>query len=387
MIKPSGALAGPGVVVALAVGAFSYVTIETLPIGLLPLIAEDLRTSPSAVGMLITGYGVTVAAMSVPLTHLARRVPRRTLLTVLLAVFVLTSLLSAAASSYWLLLGARVGTALSQAVFWPVVAPTAANLFAPAVRGRVIATVFAGASLATVLGVPTGTWLGQQAGWRVAFLALSGLGLAALVAVVTLLPNARPGEGHAATGTEPHVLRYRILVVTTTLTITGVFTAYTYTVVFLTEVTGLSPRAVVSVLLVQGVAGMVGLACAGVLADRRPRLLLPASVALLAVALLGLFLAGDAPHAVVGLVALSGFALSGVPTGTQDRILQVAPKSTEMASAWNGAAFNVGIAGGALFGGILLPAYGVRSTALAGGLLMVLALLVLLVEPLVTADP
>jgi DHA1 family inner membrane transport protein len=374
-----------GALVALSVGAFSFVTTENLPVGLLPLIAGDLHRSPSAVGLLVTGYGLTVAATSVPLTHLSRRVRRRTLLAGLLAVFVLSSLVSAAASDYWMLLAARLVTALSQAAFWPVVAPTAANLFAPGVRGRVIAVVFAGASLATVLGVPTGTWLGQQAGWRVAFLALSGLGLAALLAVVVLLPNLRPGEGHAATGTAPDGRSYRIVVATTALTVGGVFTAYTYTVIFLTEVTGLSPGRVVSLLLVQGVAGMLGLAAVGALVDRRPRAYLATSVGLLAAALLGLYAVGDRPYAATALVALSGFALSGVPTGTQHRILQVAPGSTELASAWNGAAFNVGIAGGALVGGLLLPAYGVRATALAGGLLTGAALLVLLTEPLVTA--
>jgi predicted MFS family arabinose efflux permease len=391
MVRPSGALAGPGVVVALAVGAFSYVTTENLPVGLLPLIAADLRVSPSAVGLLVTGYGLTVAAASVPLTRLARRIPRRTLFALLLTVFVLTSLIAAIASSYWLLLAARVGTALSQAVFWPAVAPAAANLFSPAVRGRVITLVFTGASLATIAGVPAGTWLGQQAGWRVSFLALSGLGLAALVAVVTLLPDMRPGEGHAAVGTHPDARRYRIVVVTTALTIAGVFTAYTYIAVFLTEVSDLSPGGVVTALLIHGVAGLAGLACAGALIDRRPRQTLIAAVSLLTVALVGLFLAGGSPVAAGGLLALSGFALSGVPTGTQNRLMQVAPGSTEMASAWNGAAFNVGIGGGALLGGVLLPTLGVRATALAGGLLTAASVLVLIGErfltPLMTPDP
>ena len=380
-----GLATGIGVVAALAVTAFLYVTTENLPIGLITLISTELRTSESAVGLLVTGYGATVALASVPLTHLARRVPRRTLLICLLTVLVLAGLVSAAAANYWVLLAARVATALTQAVFWPIVAPTAANLFPPRMRGRVVSVVLGGASLAAVLGVPAGTWLGQQAGWRSAFMALSALGVLALVTVVALLPRARAGEGHAATGTAPDVRRYRIVLATTALAITGVFTAYTYTVVFLTRVSGFTPREVVSVLLVQGVAGVIGMACAGAAVDRWPRAAMIVPVALLTVALLGLFALGADPAAAVVLVALSGFALSGVPASMQSRLLHVAPRGTEAASAWNGVAFNVGIAGGALIGGVLLPLAGVRATPLAGGLFTAAALLVVLSEPIVAA--
>ena len=118
-----------GALLALAVAAFAYVTTETLPIGLLLLITADLDVSPSTAGLLVTCYGLVVVAASIPLTHLTRRVPRRLLLSGVLAVFVVTSWVSAAASSYSMLLSARVVTALSQALFWSVVVPTAAGLF------------------------------------------------------------------------------------------------------------------------------------------------------------------------------------------------------------------------------------------------------------------
>ena len=127
--------------------------------------------------LLLDSSGLVVVAASLPLAHLTRRVPRRLLLSGLLAVFVLASWASAAAPSYGVLLAARVVTALSQALFWSIVVSTAAGLFPPRLRGRVIAVVFAGSSLAAVLGLPVGTWFGQQAGWRTAFLALSGVGL------------------------------------------------------------------------------------------------------------------------------------------------------------------------------------------------------------------
>lgn len=370
---------------ALAVTAFSYVTAENLPIGLLPLIADSLHTSPSAVGMLVTGYGITVALVSVPLTHLVRGVPRRTLFTVLLAVFVVATVVSASASSYPLLFGARVCTAMSQAVFWSVAAPTVATLFPPRVRGRVMSTVFAGASLASVLGVPAGTRLGQETNWRVAFLALSGLGLVALLTVVALLPNLRPGEGHAAIGTAPDSRRYAVVVTTTMLSVTGVFTAYTYTVLFLTRIGGFTAPQVALLLLVQGIAGVAGVVCFGALADRFPRALLIAAVGLTATAQFGLFLLGTVQPVAVAMMGVFGFALSGVTSGTQNRIMHVAPGSTEIATAWNSTAFNIGIGGGALIGGLLLPHTGVRSTALVGSVLIGAALVLLLCEPLIAA--
>jgi MFS transporter, DHA1 family, inner membrane transport protein len=374
-----------GALLALAVAAFAYVTTETLPIGLLLLITADLDVSPSTAGLLVTGYGLVVVAASIPLTHLTRRVPRRLLLSGVLAVFVLTSWVSAAASSYRMLLSARVVTALSQALFWSVVVPTAAGLFPPRVRGRVIAVVFAGSSLAAVLGLPVGTWLGQQAGWRTAFLALSGFGLAAMVIIAACLPTALPGSGHAARGTTPDARRYLTLMAMTILATTGTFAAYTYITPFLTEVSRFAAAATGPLLLVRGVAGIVGVAAGGALVDRNPWAAMLIPVTAQATALLGLYALAGTPVAAVGLVALSGLSFAALTTALASRVLQVAPGNADMAAAGAATAVNVGITAGAFIGSILLPGLGVRSTALVGGLLSLAALAVVLSEPLVAA--
>jgi DHA1 family inner membrane transport protein len=385
--EPAATPAAIGALVALSVAAFSYVCVENLPIGLLPLIAADLDRSLSAVGLLVTAYAGTVAVASVPLTRLTLGVPRRRLIAALLLVFVLGSLASAVAANYWMLLAARLATALSQSTFWGVVATTAIGLFPPRVRGRVIAVTFAGASLATVIGVPAGTSLGQHTDWRVSFAALTGLGLLALVTVAALLPDRAPGRGHAATAVSPDARRYAVVLATTMLVVTGVFSAYTYIVAFLTDVSGFPIQAVSPLLLLNGVAGLAGLAVAGHVADRRPRFAMVTPVALTVVALGGLYLAGDSRPATAAFLALSGFALSGVPTAMQSRIMHVAPGSTDVASAGNSAAFNVGVAGGALIGGLLLPWVGVRSTALAGAAIAVVALVIVVGEPLIARGP
>ncbi|GAB3971657.1 MFS transporter [Actinoallomurus acanthiterrae] len=385
--SPRGRSAAVGVVVALAVAAFCYGTTENLPVGLLPLISADLRTSLSSTGLLVTGYGLTVAVVSVPLTSAVVRIPRRLLLSGLLVTFVVSTWISAAASTYWMLLAARVVTALSQAVFWPVAAVTAAGVFAPELRGRAAATVFAGGSLAVVLGVPAGTWLGGQAGWRVAFLSLSGLGLLALVVIVVLMPGVVPRESGPAAGDTPDARRYWLLVVTIVLAITGFFTTQTYISTFLTRVSGFSPDRIGLLLFVQGIADSAGIACSGVVVDRSPTRAMIGSLALLAVALLGLYAFGTTPWAAVLFLTLSGFPLPGLVTALQSRVLQVAPGNADVASAGTSAAFNVGIGGGALVGGLLLPGLGVRALALAGGLLAVVALAVLAGEPLLAAGP
>jgi len=322
-----------------------------------------------------------VVAASIPLTQLTRQVPRRPLLSGLLAVFVLATWGSALASSYEVLLAARVVTALSQALFWSVVVPTAAGLFGPQVRGRVVAVVLGGGSLAAVLGLPIGTWLGQQFGWRTAFVALSGAGLAAMVATALCLPAGRPGRGHAARGTDPDARRYASLVMMTILATTGTFAAYTYITPFLIEVGRFPATATGPLLLVRGVAGVVGVAAGGALVDRRPGVAIMVPVLAQAVALLGLYAAGGTRAAAIGLLALSGLSFAALTTALASRVLQVAPGSADLAAAGISTAVNVGITVGALLGSILLPGLGVRSTVLAGGLLSLAALAVALGEP------
>jgi DHA1 family inner membrane transport protein len=375
--RPAAAV---GTLLALALTAFCFFTTENLPVGLLPSIAHDLHRSLPATGMLVTAYAVTVAIVSVPLTLVTSRMPRRILFPALLAVFVAATWASIADADYWFVFGARVVTALAQSLFWAIGAVTAAGLFPARIQGRVVSAVFAGSGLATIVGVPAGTWLGQLTDWRVPFAALSVLGLLALVTIAVLLPNTHPASNHAATGTDPDARRFRLLVITTILVITGVFTSYTYVSPFLTEVTGFAAASVGPLLAVRGAAGVLGLLVAGAMIDRYPRLALVGPVVLLAVALVALYFLGTGKVAAGCLIALFGFAMTLLVTSLTARVMLVAPGSSELASAINSGAFNVGIAGGAFIGGLLLSADGVRSTALAGGLFAIVALAVAAVE-------
>lgn len=369
-----------GALTALSVGAFLYVANEVMPIGLLLQMSADLGVSPSAIGQLVTACGAVVVLTTIPLTILTGRVPRRLLLSMLLFGFVLTTMVSALASGYWFVLVARLCGALTQSLFWAVVVTAATELFPPEARGRVVAVVFGSGTIATVLGVPAGTWLGGIAGWRAVFLALAALGLVAFVVVAVLLPTTLPDHGRAARGSEPDSRRYVLLIVVAVLATAGAFAAFTYVAPFLIEVGGFTPVAIGPLLLVRGLASLLGIATIGVLIDRRPRLTTAAPVALQALALLGLLTLTDGPAAAVGLVALSGLSFAAIIGALGATVLEVAPGRSDLASAGLSTAINVGITAGALTGGLLLADVGIRSVILVGGIMSLAALVVAIVE-------
>jgi DHA1 family inner membrane transport protein len=383
------ALAPPRSVItllALAVSTFVFVTTETLPIGLLPLIADDLRVPQAAVGLLVTGYGLVVVVASIPLTRWTRHVPRRPLIAGLLGATVAATAMSALADAYPVLLASRLVGAFSQALFWSIVVPTAAGLVPARVRGRALSILFAGSSLAAVLGVPVGTWLAQLAGWRTAFLAVAALGLLPLLVVATLLPDAPAADrGTPDRGSAPDRGRYLALLTAIALTVTGAFTAFTYVSPFLVEVAGFPLAATAPLLLARGIAGVLGVVAVGFVVDRNPRLTMTAVVGLQAVALGAQYALGPVPAVAAVAVTVAGLTISALSGTIGARLLVVAPGSPTMASAWTSTAFNIGITGGALLGGLLLPA-GVRSTALAGALLTATAVAVLLAEPLLSSE-
>lgn len=367
--------------IALSLSTFIYVTTETLPIGLLPQIAGDLGTTHAAVGLLVTAYGLVVVIATLPLTRATHQWPRRRLLAALLVIFAVANVLSALAPNYPALLGARVVVALSQAVFWAVVVPAAAALFRPAIRGRALGILYAGSSTGPLAGVPAGTWLGQHTDWRVPFLFLSALGLAILVVLLALLPAVPAGESDTDRGTAPDAGRYWTLVLVTAVMVTGAFVAFTYITPFLTEVSGFGEAAIGPILLLRGLAGLAGVLVAGFFVVRWPWHSLLVVTVVQAVALIVQYASGG--NGVVAVVATStaALALSGMTAVLGTRILQVAPGSTDLASAGMSTAFNVGITAGALIGSLLLTGAGVRSTALVGAVLAVVAVVAVLAEP------
>jgi DHA1 family inner membrane transport protein len=370
---PLGAVVALG---TLAAAAFCFVTNESVPVGLQPSMARSLHVSIPAIGLLVTTYAVVVAVMSVPLTHLTKGLPRRQVLAGVLGTFALAALGSSFTNSYWWLMAMRLVMAFAHSVFWSIAAVTATSLFPARIRARAIAGVLGGGSVAVVLGVPAATWLGQEGGWHLPFLVLSGLGMALGAACLRALPQYHPQLTHASAGSEPDRCRYVMVTGATVLVVTGYFCTYTYISTFLERVSHLVAHSVPTALLVAGLGSIVGVVGGGSLFDRHPKFATVAPVAALTAAMAGLFVLGASPWAAVGLSSVASLALTAFNIANQNRILIVAPGSTDVANAWASAAFNVGIAAGSLGGGAVLglsgpraiPAFGV--IALAAGLFL-----------------
>ncbi|MFI6780103.1 MFS transporter [Micromonospora sp. NPDC050276] len=368
------------VLVTLSLAAFAFITTELLPVGLLTHIAPDLDRSRSQVGLLVSGYAVVVVLMSVPLTRLTQRIPRRHLLGVTMLLFAAANAAAALAPTYAALAGARLVTALAQALFWSIATATVIGPFPVAVRGRVVALFATGATLAPVLGVPIGTWLGQQAGWRAAFAVLAGVGLAIAAAVLVLLPSYPPAAGGAARGIAPDLRGFAVLLIATALGIGGFMTLQTYVTPFLLDVSGFADALLAPLLFVSGVAGVVGTLTATRTLDAWPIASLLTALGIGTTSLFGLYALGALRPGTIVLLAGIGLAYAAFGSAVQNRMLHLAPGSTDIASAGVGTAFNVGIAGGSLLGGALLSASGARPLALVGGSLTLVAFTLLAVD-------
>ena len=369
----------------LGAGTFSYVTIEILPIGLLTVIAADLERSRSDVGLLVTGYALIVVLMAIPLARLTLGLPRRLVLGTTLGLMTVGAAVSAAAPTYEVLVVGRLLTALSHALFWSIIFPIATGLAPPALRGRVVAKLSIGSALAPVIGVPLGTWLGELTDWRVPFALMAVVGAATGLGVATLLPRIHARETVARRGSAPDVRRYAVLVASTAVGVAGFLTFNTYVTPFLLDISGFTSSALGPILLASGLGGLTGTLIIGRLLDRNPWAAVALPLALVSAALLGLYSLGHQQVPTVLLVAIAGMAFSMLAIAVLSRTLQVAPGSTDLASAGTNSAFNVGIAAGAFIGGGLLDSIGVRSVALVGGLLAMVALVIMTADEPVLA--
>ncbi len=341
---------------ALAVGAFGIGTTEFVIMGLLPEVGADLGVSLSSAGLLVTGYALGVVVGAPPVAILTTRMPRKTLLLALMVIFTLGNLACALAPGYGTLMAARVLTSLAHGAFFGVGSVVATSLVKPEKQASAIALMFTGLTLANVLGVPFGTWLGQAWGWRATFWAVTVVGIVAMLAIATWVPRSRGDRGGDLMGELRALSRPQVLLgfAMTVLGFGGVFTAFTYIAPLLTELAGFSPGAVSPILLLFGVGLVAGNTYGGKLADRRLMPTLVGSLALLAIVLAVFSLTVHAQFAAVATVAVLGAAAFATVPPLQMRVLEKAGDAPNLASAFNIAAFNLGNAAGAWLGGLTI---------------------------------
>jgi MFS transporter, DHA1 family, inner membrane transport protein len=364
-------------ILALTMSAFAIGVAEFVIAGLLPDISHDLGVSIPAAGQLVTAYAMGVVVGAPLLAIATGKLPRKTVLLAMLGIFIFGNLLSAISPNYALLMIARVVAALAHGSLFGVGVVVATDLVAPNKRASAIALMFTGLTVANVAGVPLGTLVGQLYGWRTTFFAITALGVLSLAAVAVLIPGVS-GKGaidvrrEFAVARRPQVL---LALATTVLSSGCVFALFTYIVPILEDVSGFAPRAVTVILFVIGVGLTVGINIGGRLADRG---LMRALIGILAglAALSALFaLASHDKVAAVLVIFLWGMAAFGTIPSLQTRALDSAKEAPNIASALNIGAFNLGNAGGALLGGLVIDwGLGLTAVPLAAALVALASL-------------
>ncbi|MFE6962995.1 MFS transporter [Streptomyces sp. NPDC057696] len=365
-------------VISVMLGIFSIVTTEILPIGLLTSIGSSFTISDGMAGLMMTMPGF-LAAVSAPLVTVATgRIDRRIMLGVFILLLALANFLTAIAQNYWLVLVSRVMVGVTIGGFWSIGAGLAGQLVPAKSGGRATSVIFCAVPLGSVLGVPLGTFIGDIAGWRTAFLVMGGFTLAVLALLLLVVP---PLPSDQATRLEVlggmlRSVNTRFALVMTFLIVFAHFGTYTYVTPFLEQVTHVSSALITVYLLVYGAAGIAGNFLGGSAVVRYPRATFAAAAALIAGATLLLPVIGRSDVGAVALLIVWGVAYGAVPVCSQTWFAKTSPDSPEASSVLFTASFQATISIGALVGGAVLDHSSPSTVMVLGGLAAVLMVLV-----------
>jgi MFS transporter, DHA1 family, inner membrane transport protein len=344
-------------ILALAIASFCIGTTEFVIMGLLPEVAADLGVSIPNAGLLVTGYALGVVIGAPIIAIATASLPRKPVLTGLAMLFVIGNLFCAVAPNYWMLMMARVVTAFGHGAFFGIGSVVAANLVPRHKRASAIALMFAGLTLANILGVPAGTALGEAFGWRATFFAVVAIGIAAVIAIAVLVPANKDEQKGGAILSEIKVLgklQVWLAMLISALASAGLFAVFTYIKPILTDVSGIPTSTVTWVLLLFGAGMTVGNIVGGKLADWK---LMPTVIGtLVALMFTHALLAEVSGNAIaaVAVIFLWGVLTFVIVPPLQMRVVETADEAPNLAATLNQGAFNVGNASGAWIGGAAL---------------------------------
>jgi MFS transporter, DHA1 family, inner membrane transport protein len=377
--------------IALAIGAFGIGLTEFVIMGLLPEVAADFGVTEATAGWLISGYALSVVVGALGLTAATTRLPRKPVLLGLVVLFILGNALTAVAPDYSVAMAGRIVAALCHGAFFGIGSVVAADLVAPEKKARAIAIMFTGLTAANVLGVPFGTFLGQQFGWRATFWVISGIGVLAFAGIAVLVTAPRDTGAQVSLRHELRAFRSGqvwLSLIVTALAFGGMFGAFTYIAYTLTGVSGFDAGAVPWLLVLFGAGLVIGNWVGGRLADGAiDRTLLLFIGALLVVLVLFGLLAWSQPATIAILVVMGAFGFGTVP-GLQSRIMHYAGGAPTLASGANIGAFNVGNALGAWAGGLGISAgLGYTSPIWIGAAITASALVVMVIAVVTARRP
>ncbi|MDQ0851384.1 putative MFS family arabinose efflux permease [Arthrobacter sp. B3I9] len=360
----------------LATIAFTAITTELLPSGLLPQISAGLNVSEPVAGYLAAAYAAVIVVTVIPVARLLGKVPRKTLLVSLVLTFALSNVLVGIAPNFSAAMGARLVGGLAHGLLWTTMAPFVARVVPADKVGKALAIVFSGNSLGMAIGAPVGTALGALLGWRASFIFLAGFGLLLTGLALWLLPKvhritdaARPSmrKAIAQPGVKSVAIAWPLLVL-------AHFALFTYIAPFIREV-GLPDYAISLSLTVLGGAGLIGIWIAGITVDSRPRRSLLITTAAIAVAMLLLPLGGSIPVAMV-LMAVWGAGIGAIGIFNQSAILRAGREYKEAANGLTVLTIQLGITVGALYGSAALVLAGPLMVPVAAAVPVVVALVI-----------
>ncbi|MEV0775715.1 Cmx/CmrA family chloramphenicol efflux MFS transporter [Streptomyces sp. NPDC050428] len=367
----------PLAVYILGLSVFALGTSEFMLSGLLPPIADDMDVTIPQAGLLISAFAIGMVVGAPLLAVATLRLPRRTTLIALISVFGLGQVAGALAPNYEVLFVSRVVSAFACAGFWAVGAAVAIAMVPKTSRARALAVMIGGLSIANVLGVPAGAFLGTHLGWRSAFWAVGAASAIALVGVATLIPRIPLPERKPDLKRELLIYRDRqvwLAIAITALAAGGVFCAFSYLAPLLTDVAGLDEGRVPTVLALFGVGALIGTMAGGRVADAHLFGVLLSGVVASTVFLSALALLASSAVAVVVLSLLLGFSAFFTAPALNARMFNVAAAAPILAGATATSAFNLGNTGGPWLGGTVIDAgLGFASTAWAGAAMTVVA--------------
>ncbi|NGM80850.1 MFS transporter [Paenibacillus sp. 7124] len=349
---------------------------EFVIMGILPNVAEDLHVSIASAGQLITSYALGVAIGAPILAILTYRLPQKQLLCLLMILFIIGNGVAAIAPNYNVLMGARLFTALAHGTFFGVGSVIAASLVQPGRRAAAVSIMMAGLTVANIIGVPIGTFIGQHLGWRASFGAVVVMGVLSLAGILLLVPVIKAEETSSLTRQLRALLQPKLLLVLLTgaFGCASLFSVFTYITPLLEDITGFSENAVALTLVLFGIGVTTGNIVGGRLADWK---LMPSMLVIFAflAAVLAFFAYSiHIPLLAVITIFIWGAGAFGVFPGLQVRIMTLAKDAPALASTSNHSALNLGNAFGAFFGGFIITHVGLSSLPWFGALLSFLGL-------------
>jgi len=364
----------------LTIGAFAIGMTEFIIMGLLPNVATDLNVSIPQAGQLITGYALGVAVGAPILTVFTHKIPQKKLLVLLMCIFIIGNALSVIAPTYGLLISARILTAFAHGTFLGVGSIMATRLVAPERRAGAVSVVLAGLTIANIIGVPFGTFIGQQLGWRSSFGAITILGIISLIGIIRFIPVLPQGAPANLAQQFRNLVRPQVLLVLLVgaMGCGSLFAVFTYITPMLVDISGFAEQNVTWILVLFGFGVTLGNMVGGRLADWKLMPSLIVNFGILAVLLAALTLTLENPYLAVITIFFWGVAAFGIMPGLQIRIMNMTREAPLLATTSSHSAFNLGNAGGAYLGGYAITHTGLISVPLYAAVIAGLGLLGLL---------